>query len=102
MDFGYIALTLLSPLWVPFLLTAIYAFGVRTYIPKARLPLMDNLYWGGYALAILVAVTLFILEIWGWQLTLTYRFLWLVILGIPMLFGVFFMVFLSIMASDSW
>ena len=102
MDFGYIALTLLSPLWVPFLLTAIYAFGVRTYIPKARLPLTDKLYWVCYALAILLAVVLFILVVWGWQLTQAHRLLWLAGLGIPMLGSVFFMVFLSIMASDSW
>ena len=102
MTFVYTALILTAPLWVPFVLTALYAFGIRSYVPKNHLPIADTLYLTSHALALLTAITLFVLEIFSWQLALLYRILWLILLGVPMLGGVCFVIVLCVMASDSW
>lgn len=102
MTFVYTALILIAPLWVPFVLTALYAFGIRSYVPDNHLAIADKLYLASHALALLTAIALFVLEIFSWQLALFYRILWLLVLGGPMLAGVCFVIVLCVMASDSW
>lgn len=93
---------LLAPVWLPMLLTGIYAFVIRDWLTAQMRPTADKVYWWVYFGLWLVAMGLFVTEIFGWQMALIYRWLWFVVLGIPMLMAMFIVLYLSIMAADSW
>lgn len=95
-------LTLLTPVWLPMLVAGAYSFGIRGCIPQRMLPKTDTVYWCVYVGGCLLAVGLFVAEIFGWQMALLYRWLWFIGLSIPMLLAMAVVLFLTIMSTDSW
>lgn len=98
-------MALISPIWVPMLMTGLYAFGIRSWL-SSRLPkqliLMDELYWCVYVVLWLCAVVVFVKQIFGFDIRPLYQWLLLAGLGVPMLFAMAGVLFLSLMATDSW
>lgn len=93
---------LFAPIWVPMCITGLYAFVVRKNLPKSYLSISDKLYYLLYFGLWLVACVLFVVEIWGWQMSLTKRWLWLLGLGLPTLVAMVGIMYISIMATDAW
>lgn len=95
-------LVLLAPIWVPMTLMAFYAFVVRGYLPKSVLSVSDKIYWGVYFVGWLMAGIGFVWQIFSWQISPMYHWLWLAVLGVPMLVAMVGVLYLSVMATDAW
>lgn len=95
-------LTLLAPIWVPMSVVGLYAFIVRKRLPVAYLSISDKLYWCLYFGLWLIASVGFCLEIFSWQMAFLSRVLWLLALGLPMLIAMAGVLYVSLMATDSW
>lgn len=95
-------LTLLAPIWVPMMLMALYGFVVRKWLPKSALSVSDKLYWGVYFVCWLLSCIGFVLQIFSWPIAPVYHWLWLAVLGLPMLVAMAGVLYLSAMATDAW
>lgn len=93
---------LLAPIGLPMCLTGLYAFGLRQVLPQVVRPTTDKLYWLCYGLVLLIGVGLFVWQIFSWQIASVYQWLWLAVLGVPMLILLAGVLYLSLMATDSW
>mgnify|MGYP001714528111 CR=1 FL=1 len=61
-------LALSSPIWMPILITGLYAFVIRGKLPKTSLITADKLYWVFYFVCWIKAASVFVSEIFSWQI----------------------------------